>query len=69
MTVAKLHGARERKRREAGKCEGRKSHAERNPGLVALVRQLRRKRPKGGQRSLRDVSAELAQRGILCGVH
>jgi hypothetical protein len=32
-----------------GKCEGRKSHAERNPGLVALVRQLRRKRPKGGQ--------------------
>jgi len=32
--------------------------------LVALVRQLRRKRPKGGQRSLRDVSAEFAQRGI-----
>jgi len=27
MTVAKLRGARERKRREAGKCEGRKSHA------------------------------------------
>jgi hypothetical protein len=26
MTVAKLRGARERKRREAGKCEGRKSH-------------------------------------------
>jgi DNA invertase Pin-like site-specific DNA recombinase len=64
MTVAKLRGARERKRRGTGKCEGRKSHAERNPGLVALVRQLRRKRPKGGQRSLRDVSAELAQRGI-----
>jgi hypothetical protein len=33
--------------------------------LVALVRQLRRKRPKGGQRSLRDVSAELSQRGIM----
>jgi DNA invertase Pin-like site-specific DNA recombinase len=54
MTVAKLRGARERKRREAGKCEGRKSHAERNPKLVALVRQLRGRRPKGGQRSLRD---------------
>jgi hypothetical protein len=65
MTVAKLRGARERKRRDVGKCEGRKSHAERNPELVALVRQLRRKRPKGGQRSLRDVSAELAQRGIM----
>jgi DNA invertase Pin-like site-specific DNA recombinase len=65
MTVAKLRGARERKRRDTGKCEGRKSHAERNPELVALVRQLRRKRPKGGQRSLRDISAELAQRGIM----
>jgi DNA invertase Pin-like site-specific DNA recombinase len=65
MTVAKLRGARERKRRDTGKCEGRKSHAERNPELVALVRQLRRRRPKGGQRSLRDISAELAQRGIM----
>jgi DNA invertase Pin-like site-specific DNA recombinase len=65
MTVAKLRGARERKRREAGKCEGRKSHAERNPELVALVRQLRRRRPKGGQRSLREISTELAQRDIM----
>jgi hypothetical protein len=30
--------------------------------VVALARRLRRKRPKGGQRSLRDVAAELAQR-------
>jgi DNA invertase Pin-like site-specific DNA recombinase len=65
MTVAKLRGARERKRREAGKCEGRKSHGELNPELVALVRQLRRRRPKGGQRSLRDISAELAARGLM----
>jgi hypothetical protein len=63
MTVAKLRGARERKRRETGKCEGRKSHAERNPQLVALVKQLHRRRPKGGQRSLREISAELAARG------
>jgi DNA invertase Pin-like site-specific DNA recombinase len=63
--VAKLRAARQRKRETVGKCEGRKSHAERNPELVALVRQLRRRRPKGGQRSLRDVSAELAQRGIM----
>jgi DNA invertase Pin-like site-specific DNA recombinase len=31
MTVAKLRGARERKRRDVGKCEGRKSWAELKP--------------------------------------
>jgi DNA invertase Pin-like site-specific DNA recombinase len=65
MVVAKLKGARDRKRALTGKVEGRKSHAELRPELVALVRQLRRRRPKGGQRSLRDISAELAQRGIM----
>jgi DNA invertase Pin-like site-specific DNA recombinase len=65
MTVAKLRGARERKRRDVGKCEGRKSHAERNPELVALAKQLRRQRPKGGRLSLRDISAELASRGYV----
>ena len=66
MVVAKLKGARERKRVITGKkVEGRKSHVELRPELVALVRQLRRKRPKGGQRSLRDISAELAQCGIM----
>src|SRR5262245_8885671 len=63
--VAKLRGARERKRREGGKCEGRKSHAELRPELVSLVRQLRRKRPKRGQRSRREISVELAARGHL----
>jgi DNA invertase Pin-like site-specific DNA recombinase len=33
MTVAKLRGARERKRREAGKCEGRKSPSSAIPSL------------------------------------
>jgi DNA invertase Pin-like site-specific DNA recombinase len=66
MVVAKLKGARDRKRALTGeKVEGRKSHGELRPELVALVRQLRRRRPKGGQRSLRDISAELAQRGIM----
>jgi DNA invertase Pin-like site-specific DNA recombinase len=65
MTVAKLRGARERKRREAGKCEGRKSHAELRPEVVGLVRQLHRRRPKGGRRSLREISAELAAQGFL----
>jgi DNA invertase Pin-like site-specific DNA recombinase len=65
MTVAKLRGARERKRREAGKCEGRKSHAERNPELVALAKRLHRRKPKGGRMSLRAISAELATQGFL----
>jgi DNA invertase Pin-like site-specific DNA recombinase len=66
MVVAKLKGARDRKRAITGKkVEGRKSHAELNPELVALVRQLRRRRPKGGQRSLREISAELAARSFM----
>ena len=59
--VSKLRVARERRRAANGKCEGRKSHAELRPEVVALAKQLRRKRPKGGQRSLREISRELAQ--------
>jgi hypothetical protein len=65
MTVAKLRGARERKRRDTGKCEGRKSHAESNPELVALVKRLRRQKPKGGRLSLRAISAALAAQGYV----
>jgi hypothetical protein len=65
MTVAKLRGARERKRASNGKCEGRKSHAERNPELVALAKQLYRQRPKSRRRSLRSIAAELATAGYL----
>jgi DNA invertase Pin-like site-specific DNA recombinase len=65
MTVAKLRGARERKRREVGKCEGRKTHAEINPELVALAKRLHRQKPKGGRMSLRAISAELAAQGFM----
>jgi DNA invertase Pin-like site-specific DNA recombinase len=66
MTVAKLRGARERIRKERGKCEGRKGFAEMNPELVALVKRLRRASPKTGERrSLRKISAELAAAGHL----
>jgi DNA invertase Pin-like site-specific DNA recombinase len=65
MTVAKLRGARERKRRDVGKCEGRKSHAELRPELVALAKRLHRQKPKGGRMSLRAISAELEARGFL----
>ncbi len=63
--VHKLRAARERKRVAAGKCEGRKSHAERNPEMVAEAKRLRRKLPKGGRPSLRQVAAQLAERGYF----
>lgn len=64
--VAKLKAARDRKRVKSGKVEGRKSHAERDPALAALVRELARP-PEGFASnrgpSLRKVAAELAARG------
>ena len=63
--VAKLKAARERTRAARGKFEGRKSWAENNPELVREAKRLRRRSPKGHQRSLRDVAAELANLGFL----
>jgi DNA invertase Pin-like site-specific DNA recombinase len=66
MTVSKLRGARERKRRETGKCEGRKPLAEQFPEAVAMAKLLRRASPKTGERmSLRKISAELAAAGHI----
>jgi len=45
--------------------EGRKSHAESNPNLVREAKRLRRRSPKGHQRSLRDVAAELERLGYV----
>jgi DNA invertase Pin-like site-specific DNA recombinase len=62
MTVAKLRGARERKRRKTGgKVEGRKSYAEANPNVVELAHQLSEQRPR---LSLRGISAVLASKGF-----
>src|SRR5918995_4081506 len=63
ITVAKLRGARERKRATGVKVEGRKSHAELRPDVVAEAKRLRRRRPKGGQRSLRQIASELFKAG------
>ena len=65
MLVAKLRGARDRKRRTGVKVEGRKSIAEEKPETVELARKLARTRPKGGKRSLREISAALAEAGHL----
>jgi DNA invertase Pin-like site-specific DNA recombinase len=68
--VAKLKAARDRKRAATGKAEGRKNWREISaaPGspyanLIADAKRLRRRLPKGGQRSLRAVAEELAKLG------
>jgi hypothetical protein len=62
MTVAKLRGARERKRRKTGaKVEGRKSLSETRPEVVAMARKLSDQRPR---LSLREIAAGLAADGF-----
>jgi DNA invertase Pin-like site-specific DNA recombinase len=65
MLVAKLRGARERKRRTGVRVEGRKPISETRPEVVALARQLARKPPRKRGRSLRQIAAELAASGHL----
>jgi DNA invertase Pin-like site-specific DNA recombinase len=60
LTVAKLRGARERKKAKTGKCEGRKSWAEMDPAMVKVARQLR----KSGK-SLNAVSRALEEQGFV----
>jgi hypothetical protein len=61
--VTKLRGARERIRETQGKCEGRKSYAERDPELVLAAKRSRRRSPKEHRRSLREIARELAATG------
>jgi DNA invertase Pin-like site-specific DNA recombinase len=64
--VAKLKGARDRRRRETGKCEGRPSHADKRPEAVAMAKRLRRASPKTGERlSFQRISSRLAEAGYL----
>ena len=61
--VAKLRHARDRKRAENGRCEGRKPVP---LEVVALARKLGRLSPKTGKRrSLRAIAAELATAGHI----
>jgi DNA invertase Pin-like site-specific DNA recombinase len=61
--VAKLKGARDRKKAATGKCGGRKTYQERSPETVALARKLHRYPTHGHMRSLRDIAAELEAQG------
>jgi hypothetical protein len=65
MTVAKLRGARERRRRENGKCEGRKGHHELRPAVVRMAKRLAQASRTGERRSLRQIAAKLAEMGHM----
>jgi DNA invertase Pin-like site-specific DNA recombinase len=66
MTVAKLRGARDRKRRLDGWCEGGAPLHERYPEAVRMAKRLYRANPvTGKRRSLRKIAAELAAAGHL----
>jgi DNA invertase Pin-like site-specific DNA recombinase len=64
MTVAKLKGARERKRKVKGWCEGGLPLEQRYPEAIAAAKKLYRRHPKTGKRrSLRQISTLLAAHG------
>jgi DNA invertase Pin-like site-specific DNA recombinase len=63
MTVAKLRGARDRKRKDGATRTRRDGGAKVEGRKVAEAKRLRRKRPKGGQRSYRQIATELLQAG------
>ncbi len=67
MLVAKLKGARDRKRAVTGKCGGRKSYVERDAKMVALAKRLARYPVNGRKRSLREIAAELQAHGHVTG--
>ena len=62
--VAKLKGARDRKRRETGWCGGQRPHSMTRPETVALARKLHRA-SRGKRKSLRKIAAALAAAGHL----
>jgi len=62
--VSKLKVARDRKRRETGKCEGRKPLSETHPETVAEAKRLFRLR-KGERRTLRVISKMLVAAGYV----
>jgi hypothetical protein len=65
MLVAKLKGARDRKKAATGKCGGRKSYVERDAAMVAAAKKLARYPVNGRKRSLREIAAELEAQGYV----
>ncbi len=64
MTVLKLRVARERKRKQNGKCEGRKGYKEVAPEVIKEIKRLRRKRKGQKQVSFTRIAAILNEKGF-----
>jgi len=63
MTVLKLKAARERRRAETGKCEGRKSYSEANPEIIREIRRLRRKSKNRKPVTFSEIAVCLNEKG------
>jgi DNA invertase Pin-like site-specific DNA recombinase len=65
LTVKKLRTAREKIRKETGKCEGRKSYKETNEGAKILreIRRLRRKRKSRVRTTFSEIAEILNSQG------
>ncbi len=63
MLVLKLRAARRRVKARQGKCEGRKSTQELNPGIIAEIGMLRRLNKAGKRRPWNEVAEALNARG------
>jgi len=65
LTVKKLRKAREKIRKESGKCEGRKSYKETEEGSEILreIRRLRRKRKGRVRRTFNEIAEALNKQG------
>jgi DNA invertase Pin-like site-specific DNA recombinase len=65
LTVKKLRKAREKIRKETGKCEGRKNYKETKEGAKILneIRRLRRKRKGRARRTFNDIAEVLNEQG------
>jgi len=64
LLVRKLRVARERKRREDGKCEGRKSYEEAMPEVVKEIKRLRRKSKGIPRMPYTKIAEELNRQGL-----
>ena len=63
LLVRKLRVARERKRKETGKCEGRKSYQEAMPEVVREIKRLRRKKKAMPRMPYTKIADELNRQG------
>jgi len=63
MLVLKLQAARDRKRKETGKCEGQKGYLKTHPELIDRIKKLRRKPRNGKRLSLKKTLQTLQDEG------